>query len=767
MLLTISTIAITSGTLYSGAKAYLEHKKKKERPWTFAAEKLRKKENKASLVPTYRAKAGSIGRIVGKKEGITEKIVAKTVVARRVICSSYDKASPEFLKDQVRKIDTMLIAPEDKPSLSDRLLAPLLGQQREQLDQIRGKKHEMSAEEKRMERNFVMALATTGIAGISLFYHPLVWLLVPGILSYCFRAYKIAYQALKKGRASSYLLDGMLYSGMLLGGYFYACVLSSTFFTVGRLLLLKSENNSKQHLMSLFLNQPRTVFVVTDDGLEVEIPFESLQIDDIIVISAGQMIPVDGIITEGSASIDQHQLTGESQLAEKGIGEEVLASTVVLAGRIHIQTKKTGDQTVAMQIGEILNQTSDFKSSIQSRGEVIADRLTLPTLGLGFLFLPFLGPHSALAVLTNTFGYKMRIFGPTSMLTFLNMASQQGILIKDGRSLELLSQIDTIVFDKTGTLTLEMPTVTKIHTCHGVKASTVLKYAAAAEDGQSHPIARAILLTAKKQGVEWPKSLNARYEVGYGIQVDMPDRIIRVGSHKFMRMSGITIPPEIANVQQDCHKQGDSVVMVAFDEQLVGAIELHATIRPETERVIAELRQRKMSIVIISGDQEAPTKKLAQTLGVDDYFANTLPENKAKLVEKLQKEGRSICFVGDGINDSIALKKANVSVSLRGATTIATDSAQIVLMDGTLNQLCQMFNIVQDFEVNMKNNLLLSTIPSAASLTGIVFFHWGVVAGVGISTFVLFTGIANSLSPLLKHQRDEAGTRTEKQNNTL
>jgi len=760
MLLTISTIAITSGTLYSGTKAYLVYKKKKERPWTFAAEKLRKRENKASLVRTYRPNVGSRGRVVGKKEGITEKIASQTAVARRVIVSKYDKACPESLKDQVRSIDSMLFSPEGKPSLSDRLLAPLLGKQREQMDQIRGKKHEMSAEEKRMERNFALASVNVAIAGVSILYHPLVWLLVPGILSYCFRAYQIAYQALKQGRASSYLLDGMLYSGMLLGGYFYACVLSSSFFTVGRLLLLKSENNSKQRLMSLFLNQPRTVFVVTDEKVEVEIPFESLQVDDIIVISAGQMIPVDGIITAGSASIDQHKLTGESQLAEKGIGEEVLASTVVLAGRIHIQTKKTGEQTVAMQIGEILNQTADFKNSIQSRGEMIADRLTLPTLGLSALFLPFLGPHSALAVLTNTFGYKMRIFGPTSMLTFLNMASQQGILIKDGRSLELLSKIDTIVFDKTGTLTVDALTVSQIHSCHGVSESEVLKYAAAAEDGQSHPIAKAILLTAKEQGVEWPKSLNARYEVGYGIQVDLADRVIRVGSYKFMRTSGITIPPEISQVQEDCHEQGDSVVMVAFDEQLVGAIELHATIRPESKRIINELRQRQMSIVIISGDHEAPTKKLAQTLGVDDYFANTLPENKAELVEKLQKEGRSICFVGDGINDSIALKKANVSVSLRGATTIATDSAQIVLMDGTLNQLCQMFDIMQDFEVNMKNNLLLSTIPSAASLAGIVLFHWGVVAGVGISTVALFTGIANSLSPLLKHQRNE-------QNNSL
>ena len=467
------------------------------------------------------------------------------------------------------------------------------------------------------------------------------------------------------------------------------------------------------------------------------------------------MIPVDGIITAGSASIDQHKLTGESQLAEKGAGEEVFASTVVLAGRIHIQTKKTGKQTVAMQIGEILNQTADFKSSIQSRGEVIADRLTLPTMGVSLAFLPLFGLSSALAVLTNMFGYKMRLFGPASMLTFLNIASEHGILIKDGRSLELLSEIDTIVFDKTGTLTLEVPTVSKIHSCHGVSESEVLKYAAAAEDGQSHPIARAILAHAAKERVKWPKTLNARYQVGYGIQVDLPDRVIHVGSYKFMATEGITIPPAIANVQENCHQQGDSVVMVAFDKQLVGAIELQATVRPETKQIINELRQRNMSLVIISGDHEAPTKRLAQTLGVDDYFANTLPENKANLVEKLQNEGRAVCFVGDGINDSIALKKANVSVSLRGATSIATDSAQIVLMDGTLNKLCEMFYIVEEFEANMKNNLLISTIPSATSIAGIALFHWGILTGILIATGTLFTGIANATWPLIKYRRED------------
>ena len=735
-----------AGTL--GVVKYRENKRKKEFPWTVTAERMAKNQ----LVPGKRKKAKRASPLL-----IAASLAALTKslrdVRKKLSLFSSDLRSQEL--KELSSAPVEVSASGHRLSLFHKLLAPLQ-EQREQLQQIAGQKIEKSAKEKRMERNLVVASVDIGIAAMSLFYPPLIFLTIPGVLYTCIPYYQFSYQAFKEGRLSSYMLDAILEGGMLLGGFFYAAVVENWLATTGILLLVKSENNSKQSLMNLFSNQPRTVFVVSDDGVEVEIPFESLQVDDIIKISAGQMIPIDGIITAGSASIDQHKLTGESQLAEKGVGEAVLASTVVLAGRIYIQTKKTGKQTVAMQLGDILNQTADFKNSIQSRGEALADRLTLPTIGLSLLFLPFLGLSSALAVFTNMFGYKMRVFGPASMLSFLNIASQEGILIKDGRSLELLGEIDTIVFDKTGTLTLEVPTVGQIHTCHGVSESEILKYAAAAEEGQSHPIAKAILAHAALSEVEWPKSLNARYEVGYGILVDLPDRVIHVGSHKFMAMKGITIPPEIAKALQDCHQQGETMVMVAFDEQLVGAIELQATIRPESKQIIDELRERGMSIVIISGDHEAPTKKLAQTLGVDDYFANTLPENKAELVEKLQNEGKSVCFVGDGINDSIALKKANVSVSLRGATTIATDSAQIVLMDGTLNQLCQMFDLVQDFEANMKNNLLLSTIPSATCIAGIVLFHWGVFTGVLITTGTLFVGIGNSIWPLLKHQKNES-----------
>lgn len=387
------------------------------------------------------------------------------------------------------------------------------------------------------------------------------------------------------------------------------------------ILIRKTEDHSKRSLTNLFGEQPRSIWVLVDD-VEVEIPFEKLERNAIIVISAGQMIPVDGTIIAGTASIDQHRLTGESQPVEKGIGDAVIASTVLLAEKIHVQTEKTGKQTVAAQIGQILEQTTDFKTTMRSRGEIISDRLTIPTLAISALAYPFLGSSSALAVLSNTIGYKMRVFAPIGMLSFLHIASEKGILIKDGRSLELLNQIDTFVFDKTGTLTMEQPHVSGIHPCAEIGESDLLRYAAAAEYGQTHPIARAILSAARTQELALPAIEDAKYEIGYGIQVQLTERAIRVGSHKFMAMEGISIPESMHALQERCHAQGHSVVMVAFDDQLVGAIELQPTIRPEVKQVIRELHDRNIATYIISGDQEQPTQRLAQTLRIDHYFAN-------------------------------------------------------------------------------------------------------------------------------------------------
>ncbi len=359
-----------------------------------------------------------------------------------------------------------------------------------------------------------------------------------------------------------------------------------------------------------------------------------------------------------------------------------------------------------------------------------------------------------LAILNTAFGVTLRITAPIAMLNFLNIASRNGILVKDGRSLELLKDVDTVVFDKTGTLTVDQPTVTRIYSCNGIPEETLLAYAAAAEHRQSHPIARAIRAAAEARQLLVPSIEDARYEIGYGIKVSTWDKVIRVGSERFMATEGIAVPASLRAQQEACQAQGYSLVMVGVGDVLGGAIELQPTLRPEAQAIVDALHKRGLSTVIISGDQEEPTRRLAERLSIEHYFANTLPADKAGLVEQLQNQGRAVCFVGDGINDSIALRKANVSVSLRGATTVAIDTAQIVFTDQSLNQLTCLFDLADEFYANLNAGFATAIVPSVINIGGVFLFHWGILSAMGIFNLGLLTSLGIASLPLLGHRTD-------------
>jgi Cu2+-exporting ATPase len=611
---------------------------------------------------------------------------------------------------------------------------------------------ESNAEEH--EINTLLKISAGTLAGTiigKLFYPPLIFLsIIP--LAYTFYPYfRSGYQALfRERKITMSVVDVIVMPGMVLTGYVVAAALDNTLLLLSRKLVVWSEEHSHRSLVDVLGQQPQAVLALVD-GAEREVPVETLQVNDVVVVHAGEMVPVDGTIIDGIATIDQHMLTGEAQPIDKGVGDAALASTILLTGKVHIAVERAGQDTAAARIGDILQRTADFKLSIQSRGEAIADQSALPTLALSAVALPLLGVNSALAILFSGVGYNMRIMAPLSLLNFLQIMSHNGILIKDGRSLEVLQQVDTVVFDKTGTLTLEQPYVQHIYTWNGYNADDLLTCAAAAEYRQTHPIARAILQAAEERGLNVPHIEDAHYEVGYGIKVRLANQVIRVGSDRFMEVEGIPVSATVYDLQAHCHTTGHSLILVAVDDDLAGGIELQRSVRPEVPHIINKLQQYGIQMYIMSGDQEQPTRSLAHELGIKHFFANTLPENKAQLIQQLQDEGRTVCFVGDGINDSIALKQANVSVSMRGATTIATDTAKIVLMDGNLNQLVRLFDLSRDFERNMQTNLMMTIIPGVICIGGIFFFHFGLIAAVVLYNASLGIGVLNTMVPIVQH----------------
>jgi heavy metal translocating P-type ATPase len=532
---------------------------------------------------------------------------------------------------------------------------------------------------------------------------------------------------------------------------------------LGKVLVKRTQDNSKKLLLNAFGKQPRYVWLYRD-GVEVQISMDRLEQGDIIVVNTGEVVPVDGVIVEGMAMIDQHALTGESTPAEKGVGDKVFASTLMVAGKIFVSVEKSGSDTASAKISQILNDSAGYKLSSQHKGERLADKAVIPTLAIGSIGLATMGPAGAVAVLNSDFGTGIRMAAPLAMLSSLALCANKGILVKDGRALELMNEIDTVLFDKTGTLTRERPEVGRIIAANGFSEERILQFAAAAERKFHHPIALAILHKAKDLNLDLPAIDDTQYKVGYGITVHVEGQTVRVGSKRFMEMEGIELPQEVRESLEVSHLEGHTVVMVSVDGQLGGALELQAAVRPEVKDIVAGLRQRGIKhLAIISGDHDAPTRKLAEELGMDRYFAQVLPADKADYVEKLQKEGRKVCFVGDGINDSIALKKANVSISLRGASSIATDTAHIVFLEEGLAKLCELRDISHDLDRNVKRSWNLILAPNIACIAGVFTLGFGIMASVITNNVAALAALGNGMLPLRKIAQIEAERRHKRE----
>jgi Cu2+-exporting ATPase len=629
---------------------------------------------------------------------------------------------------------------------------PLFGQVRTQQLQEMGQL-EISEPEQMLNRQIAFSgLALVSLVGGRLLAPPTLLITVPVSFTLSFPVFQRAFISVQKQRRVTYhVVSAINVTAIWLSGFYIPALVVAMAFYMSEKLLMVTEDRSQKGLIAVFSEQPSFVIVV-EAGQERERPLKEIAPGAIVMVRAGGYMPVDGQVVEGLALVDQHMLTGEAKPAEKVPGDPVFASTMVLAGKLHVRVSCAGDETVAAKIGEVLNQTTSYQLALQSKGSKIAHDFALPTLALAGVALVSLGAESGLAILNSSFGSSVRMSSPVTMLNLLNIASNNGILLKDGRSLDLLSTVDTVIFDKTGTLTQERPNVAQVIACPSHDPQRLLALAAAAERGQSHPIALAILAEAEKRNILIPDIDDASYDLGYGLKVRIDSHNVQIGSDRYMDMEGMVLPADLLAAQAACHQRGHSLVIVAVDGQIAGAIELQPTIRPEVKDVLQALRNRNLDTVVISGDQEEPTRNLAEELGINRYFANILPEGKAGLVQQLQDEGHVVCFVGDGINDSIALKKSNVSVSLRGATTAATDSAQIILMQESLYQLPFLFELGEDMKRSMQLGLIAGIVPGVITVGGVFILGWGYLSTIFLNLLSLSGGIGAAIYPLYKYR---------------
>ncbi|CAK0765316.1 conserved membrane hypothetical protein [Gammaproteobacteria bacterium] len=638
-------------------------------------------------------------------------------------------------------------------TLVERHLDPLLmvGKRSQQLKALsKGRERVLSSAEREANHALIFGVGALGLLSVgSLTGWPLMPLVLAlGIFStwpLIREAWRIAVH--ERRLSIMHLLLAYL-AGLWLGGYYLIGVVGLIIGSLGQKIERLTQIVVRHGLTQLFGEQPTRVYVLCD-GVELEIPFVDLKRGDILVLDAGQAVPIDGVIVGGVATFDQQRLTGESQPVDKGVGDSVLAGTLVIGGRVQVRVDQTGNETKAAQIAEMLNRTVDQQ-------EVrIADKFRqlewtrVPMLAGGAFGWLVGGPTMAVAIIGCNFLVSLIPLRLLTLMNGLQAGVERGILIKDGRALERLPEIDTVVFDKTGTLTLEQPEVIQIHAGAGATEAEVLRLAAAVEQRQTHPIARAILDAATVQGLAIPMADTTHYALGLGLMAQIEGRRIRLGSERFLAGNGLVLPETFTTAQVNAHDAGHALVFVAVEEEILGAIELAARVRPEADEVIRWLKGRGLQLYILSGDHEAPTARLAARLGMHGYFADTLPEQKADKIQALQAQGRRVCFIGDGINDAIALRQADASVSLRGATTVATDAAQVVLMDDHLSQLPLLWALAQGMQRNLDGNTRIATRFSLLAAGGVLllpFKFWIVELGWFSQSI---NGIRKAVQPIL------------------
>lgn len=621
----------------------------------------------------------------------------------------------------------------------------------EHLQELVGnKKRALSIQEKRSNRRLGLGFVAFGLlADVYFTGIPLLSMVVVIGIYNLWPWFKESYRlAFKENRFGIIHLICLYFAVMWIGGYFLIGVVGAIFSGLCQKIQVITQIGAREDLIDVLGQKPQHVWIEVD-GIEVEIPFDQLQLGDTLILDVGQLIPVDGVILDGWALVDQQRLTGESQPIEKSSGDAVLAATVVLGGKLRVRVEKSGDDTTAAKIADVLNRTVDYGvDNLRAEFDSV-EHTVWPMLAGGMFGLLVGGPITGAAVLGCNYVVGIVPLRMITLLNALSTGSENGILVKDGRVLESLKEIDTLVFDKTGTLTLERPHIIGIHACGEHSENAVLRFAATAEHRQTHPIAQAILAEANLRKLELPVIDAAYYEVGYGLKVKMDDADVLVGSQRFMVLENVALPKEIQVHIDRCAKEGRSLVYVAVNQKLAGAIELDATLRPEALEITRWLKERGLNLYIISGDQEAPTRRLSNELRMDGYFANVLPERKASLIEELQAEGRKVCFIGDGINDAVALRRADVSISFRGATNVATDSAHVVLMYDNLEQLKTLFELTEAYEKNLSVNYRQAVTKSLLSSIAVLLLplKFAIVEGVWILTFV--SGIRIATAPLL------------------
>ena len=492
--------------------------------------------------------------------------------------------------------------------------------------------------------------------------------------------------------------------------YFESAVMILIFITLGKYLETKAKGKTSDAIKKLIGLQPKNATLIVE-GRQKTIPISDVKTGDLVFIRPGQMFPIDGIVVEGISSVDEKAITGESMPVVKKPGDMVIGSTTNKVGALTVRATKVGKNTVLAQIIKIVEEAMGSKAPIQ----LIADKAA-------YYFVPAILSIATLAfvvwlILGEPFTFALTVFisvliiacpcslglaTPTAVMVGSGLAAKRGILVKNGKALEIASIVDTVVFDKTGTLTVGEPKVCDI--IDGKNTDKILKLAAALEMNSEHPLASAIVSQAKHKKLEIPKVRDFIAIPGKGISATFRAKPLLFGSKILMADNKI----DIANFNKslsDLENQGKTVMILAYDGKAAGLIAVADVLKKNSKDAVSALQKMGKTVIMISGDNEKAAKAIAKNAGIENVFAEVLPQEKASKIKKLQKEGHIVAMVGDGINDAPALAQSDLGIALGSGTDIAIETGDMVLIKDNLNDVVEAIKLSAFTLKKIKQNL--------------------------------------------------------------
>lgn len=549
------------------------------------------------------------------------------------------------------------------------------------------------------------------------------------------------------------------------GVYFETAAIIITLILLGRLLETRTKEKASSAVRKLLDLQPRMARIIKD-GREQEVPVEQVQEGDLFVVRPGERIPTDGNVTEGTSSVDESAVTGESIPVDKSAGSEVIGATINKSGLLKVRATKVGQDTVLSQIIALVEEARTGKAPMQKMADQVS-KYFVPAvvavavssalawylvggIGLTFSLLAFV------SVIIIACPCALGIATPAALMMGAGKGAENGILFKGGEHLEMAKKVRTAVFDKTGTLTKGQPEVTDVITLSDMGDQELLRLAAIAESGSEHPLGQAVVRKAKERGlvaVASPESFEA--VSGHGLRAGYAGHTIMIGNRKMMADNGIAVAEQVNSAMSRLETEGKTATLVSIDGRLSGIIAMADIVKEHAREAVDALKQMGIEVIMLTGDNERTANAIAGKLGIDRVIAQVLPQQKEEVIAKLKSEGKVVAMVGDGINDAPALARADLGIAIGSGTDVAKETGGIILIKNDLRDVVTAFELGRKTVSKIKQNLFWAfayntgLIPVAGGalvpIFGAEMYGWLPFLAAGAMAMSSVTVVGNSL----------------------